>query len=107
MMYLWGTNRASKWLSKDVRTRIEATGLPMKPDAAARMLWFHASFLSTVENYKRLGVDRVEVLGTSDSCEDCQKLQKRRYRLDRVPELPYARCTHVMGCRCSMIAKFA
>lgn len=99
MIYLWGVNKGEKWLPSDFQT-----GLAMDNDAAIRMLLFHASHLTNMDNYKQSGVVKyVEILATQDSCDACKKISGKRYKLSDVIELPYEHCTHEMGCRCVII----
>ena len=60
-----------------------------------------AHFEYSIEQYKRSGVVKyVKILAIHDSCEACKKLTQKRYKLDKVPELPYKYCTREGGCRC-------
>lgn len=98
MMMLWGTNTTDKWLSIDFET-----GLSFDADTASRMLLFYALHKLDIEEYRKSGiVEMVEILTTSDSCNTCKKLAKKKYRLSEAPELPYEHCTHEMGCRCTI-----
>jgi len=101
MMHLWGTNKASPWLSDDFET-----GIYLERDAAARMLVFHASHLRNIKQYKEAGVKTVEILGVDDAntCPACKKISGKKYRIDKVPELPNPDCTCEIGCRCTTVA---
>ncbi len=98
MMELWGENRAKKWLPVDFET-----GLPFDNDTTARMFLFHGEKRATLERYRSGGLEYVEILAVSDSCESCKKLASKRYKLDEAPELPNPNCTHKMGCRCCFL----
>jgi hypothetical protein len=100
MMQLWGTNRAYQWLPDGFET-----GTHLDSDAACRMLVFHASHLRNLEAYKKSGAKTVEVLGVDDgtACSECRKISGKKYKLGEVPELPYAKCTCEIGCRCTTV----
>lgn len=102
MMHLWGTNTASHWLPDNFDT-----GIYMESDVVARMLVFYALHQRQVKYYKQAGVKTVEVLTVDDSntCTACKKLSKKKYRIDKVPELPNPNCTCKIGCRCTTVAK--
>jgi hypothetical protein len=97
MMHLWGTNQAEEWLPLDLKT-----GLVMDDDSAARMLIYHAAHQLDIVQYREVGVTTVEIRTSDDAhvCPACQKLAGRKYKLRRVPELPFEKCTSPMGCRC-------
>lgn len=100
MMELWGTNTARRWLPDDFETGIRLDG-----DAASRMLVFHATHLRNMQGYKVAAVKIVEVLGVDDgnTCSECRKISGKKYKLETVPELPYAKCTCELGCRCTTV----
>lgn len=97
MMHLWGVNTVKKWFSMDFQT-----GTHLNIDAASRMILFHASHLSNMKEYLLNEVKTVEIIGTEDNrnCAECKKISKKKYRLENTPELPYAKCTCLDGCRC-------
>jgi hypothetical protein len=102
MMHLWGTNEATKWLPTDF------VGIPkFNHDTAARMVLFYGQHRRNMADYlekgRDLGIKKVEILGSSDSCPQCKKLAGKTYVIDKVPELPYEKCTHEMGCRCEVL----
>lgn len=100
MMYLWGTNRALEWRPADVEM-----GLGMDNDAAARMFLFYGSHLADLAEYKRSGVvNAVEILAMQDSCDACQGISGKRFKLNEALELPYEHCTQEGGCRCTTLA---
>lgn len=100
MMLLWGVNKANRWIAGDFET-----GLSMDTDVAARMLLFSAQSIVTLRQFQEMGIECVEVLGTTDSCESCNEVAKRIYRLSEAPTLPNPNCTHDMGCRCVHLAR--
>jgi hypothetical protein len=100
MMHLWGTNKASKWLPVDF------VGISkFDHDTAARMILFSVQHLSSIESWSKMAseIRKVEILGSEDSCPACKKLAGKRFSIDNIPELPYERCTHEMGCRCEVL----
>jgi hypothetical protein len=102
MMLLWGTNNARHWLPEGFETGIHLDG-----DTACRMLVFHAYHLRHIKEYKELGcrTAKVEILGAGDdaTCSECRKINGKKYRIENVPELPYAKCTSEFGCRCTVL----
>ena len=97
MMQLWGTNTTRRWLTDDVET-----GTRLDNDVACRMLVFYAAHLRNMMNYKEARVKMVEVksVGAENTCAECQKVSGKKYKVESVPELPYATCTCDIGCRC-------
>jgi len=98
MMNLWGTNTGRRWLPDDFETGIHLDG-----DVASRMLIFHAGHIRNMQSYRSSSVVKtVEVIGAEDGniCSECRKISGKKYKLEDVPELPYAKCTCELGCRC-------
>jgi hypothetical protein len=102
MMLLWGTNTAKQWISDEFETGIHIDG-----DAACRMFVFHASHFRNMRGYKEAGVKTVEVLGVNDgsTCDECRKINGKKYKLENVPDLPYGKCKCEIGCRCTTVAR--
>ena len=106
MKHLWGTGKAGAWLPADFET-----GLAMDNESAARMFMFFAAHQRDMKQYRELskaGREYVVEIDTTDDqyrCEACRKLAGKSFRLNEVPELPYAECTSEMGCRCMALAK--
>jgi hypothetical protein len=106
MMALWGTSSAKTWLPSGF------FGMPrFDNDTTARMLLFAANHKRQLAEYRQLsstgiGVSRFEVSVTTDSCPACQSMAGRRYKLNELPELPHAACTHAYGCRCMAMPVF-
>lgn len=100
MTQLWGTNRASPWLSNDLKTGIHLDG-----DVAARMFVFHALHLRNIKQYKNAGIKTVEILGVNDAnaCLTCRNISGNKYNINNVPELPNPNCTSEIGCRCTTV----
>ena len=94
-MALWGTNMAKKWLPANFET-----GMSFDNDTAARMFLFPALRRAALEDYRKSGLQYVQILTTPESCNSCKKLEGKRYILSNVPELPNPNCTDEMGCRC-------
>ncbi len=100
MMQLWGTrgrNAAERWLPDGFET-----GIHLDSDAACRMFIFHVAHLRDMAGYKEARVKTVEVSSVG-ACAECQKISGKKYKLESVPELPYAKCTRDIGCRCTAI----
>ncbi len=99
MMALWGKNDAKKWLPPNFET-----GLSIDGNTASRMFFFYALHKASIKQYRESGVVKfVEILSAQDSCVACKKLSKIKFTFDELPEFPYEKCTHEMGCRCVTI----
>jgi len=100
MMHLWGISTARHWLPEGLETGIHLDG-----DTACRMLVFHAHYLRHMKAYKEAGIRTVEVSGADDgaTCSECRRISGEEYRIEDVPELPYAKCTCESGCRCTVV----
>lgn len=100
VMYLWGTERVSAAVPLDFET-----GLRMDNDAAARMCYFFAVQKVGQESWREIGVTHATISGAQDGqgCPECARIRGKRYRLDRLPEIPYEKCTCQLGCRCSAL----
>ena len=85
------------------------TGLnAMDAATVLRMLGFYDRHQQDLEQWKKLGVKKASIMCTnSGSCETCIALDKKTYRLDKLPELPYESCTCELGCRCLYLADLA
>jgi len=72
---------------------------------AARMIIFHARNQVHLAQFREFGCKSVEISTANDgvTCEACQKIGERKYRIDKVPELPYEKCTSDTGCRCTFL----
>lgn len=103
MMHLWGAKTIRPWLPDGFDTGIRLDG-----DTACRMFVFYASHLRNIKTYKEAGVRTVEIIGAGDqsTCPECQKINGKKYRIDDVPEIPYAKCTCETGCRCTIVGVF-
>lgn len=57
------------------------------------------ALLRTMDTY-----EFVYIVTCNDSyvCPKCKKLASRKIPIDKVPELPYEKCTSEIGCRCSI-----
>jgi hypothetical protein len=102
MMQLWGTNRARDWLPDGFDT-----GIHLDADAACRMFVFYASHLRRMKDYRKAGVRTVKVLGVDDgnTCSECRKISGKKFHLENMLELPYAKCTCEIGCRCTTVVE--
>lgn len=97
MMSLLGETDASKWLAPDFDI-----GIDMPSDVAVRMVVFFGNSQYDLTQYRESGVvTAVGILSSDDSCPGCIAIAKTLYKLREVPELPYEKCTHELGCRCT------
>ncbi len=103
MMELWGTNSI-----RDFVTIEGELDYRFGTDAIAHMLHSHGSFLRSLEDFRRVGISSVKLLGShgSHDCEACQAADGSAFTIDTVPELPLATCTceDRYGCRVIVIA---
>jgi hypothetical protein len=97
VMELWGTTTVEGWLPDDFET-----GSYLDCDTSCRMLLFHAQHLRRMADYREARVKTVKVssVNDGDTCSECQTISGKKFRLDNTPELPYAKCTCEIGCRC-------
>jgi hypothetical protein len=98
MMYLWGTGQAKTWLPSNLET-----GLDMANDTAARMILFYTYHKRNTAGLRAAEARTVKILATDDSCSSCKELAEKKHPINKVPELPYEKCTHQLGCRCSAV----
>lgn len=100
MMHLWGMGGAKHWLPEGF------VGSPrFGHDTAARMLLFYQKHQQEICKLRRIGIKHVRILGCPNSCDFCRGWAEKRLRLDEVPELPHAGCTHELGCRCVLVVE--
>lgn len=98
MMYLWGISQATAWLPSSLETNLE-----LDNDTAARMIMFYASHKRNIAGLRAAEAKTVKILSADDSCPSCKRLSESNHKISEVPELPYEKCTHRMGCRCRAI----
>jgi hypothetical protein len=103
LMELWGTNT--------IADQVRNEGTPdqrFSPQAIGHMLHSHACFLKKLEEFKAVGIKRVEFLGSKDpaDCKACQEANGQSYTTEDVPELPLTtcQCKSPYGCRLKVIA---
>lgn len=101
MEILWGT-KAKDWLPDGFQTSIH-----LDPDVASRMFNYYSSHNRNMQSYRLSSTKTVEVIGSEqNSCVECKKINGKKYKLENVPELPYAKCTCVLGCKCTTVASY-
>ena len=63
---------------------------------AARLKMFreHPDFVIGIE---------VSAIDDGRTCEACRNLDGKKFDLENVPDLPYAKCTSESGCRCIVV----
>jgi len=103
MMELWGTNSIREFVTIEGQLDYR-----FGTDAIAHMLHSHGCFLRSLEDFRRVGISDVKLLGAhgSDDCEACRAADGSSFTIDTVPELPLATCTceDRYGCRVIVIA---
>jgi SAP domain len=100
MQVIWGVSDATPWLNN---IQLEQEVWP--PEVAARMYLFLAQHRQRVEEFRAAGFHRVLVMGNdADQCSECKKHAGKVYRLDKVPNVPFDRCTCPNGCLCMINA---
>lgn len=89
--------------------RVSAEGLPagftgvphFDPATVVRMMNFALKHSQDLERMRRAGVRQAKIACcNAGSCEPCLMIHGKRFALDRIPELPYEKCTCELGCRC-------
>ena len=102
MDILWGTNAASRWLPEGFES-----GSRLDLDVAARMLIFYASHKRNLAGYSSIAKRvRLSAVRDEQTCAACQKIDGQTFAFGSLPELPYAKCTSEMGCRCMDVPLF-
>jgi hypothetical protein len=103
MMELWGENSIRHFVTIEGELDYR-----FGTDAIAHMLHSHGCFLRSIEEFRRVGISSVRLLGAhgSDDCEACLAADGKPFTVDTVPELPLADCTceDRYGCRVIVIA---
>jgi hypothetical protein len=77
----------------------------LEPGAAARMVLSSATYTVQMRTARRTGIGNFELLISGDGCSHCRTFSGKTFTASKVPELPHAKCTHPMGCRCIAILK--
>lgn len=98
MMLLWGENTADKWIDKTFET-----GISLDIDSAARILIALANNQISLQEFRKgRMIGKVKVYGVNDKlmCSECKRLMELEFSIDEAPELPHAKCTSKVGCRC-------
>jgi hypothetical protein len=100
MLLIWGVGDATPWLNN---LQLEEELWP--PEVAARMFLFLAQHRQSIDEFRAAGFHRVLVMGNDlDQCPECTKHAGKIYRLDKVPNVPFEKCTCPNGCLCSINA---
>ena len=81
-------------------------GVPnMDRHTVVLMMQFHVKHVQELERMRSIGISDAKILCcNAGSCEPCMKISGKRFPLDRLPELPYEKCTCDLGCRCFLAA---
>jgi|SRR5579884_1521711 len=103
MMELWGTNGI-----RDFVTIEGELDYRFGTDAIAHMLHSHGSFLRSIEDFRRVDITKVKLLGghRPDDCAACRAADGKSFTVDTVPELPLVSCNckDKFGCGVIVIA---
>jgi len=100
MLAIWGVSDATRWLKN-----IELEREVWQPKVAARMFLFLAQHRQRVGEFRAAGFHKVVVMGNdADQCPECEKHDGKVYRLDKVPNVPFDRCTCPNGSLCMINA---
>lgn len=98
MMYLWGTHTGMKWVPAQLKLSAS-----MGVDTATRMLCSYSVNLSKLSEFQpgKDGIIRVTISTKEECCAECNMLSGNIYQLKDVVEIPFERCTNILGCDCS------
>ena len=98
MMYLWDTHTGVKWIPSQAKLSTS-----MGVDTAVRMLCSYSVNLSKLSELQpgKDGIVRVTISTKEECCAECNMLSGNIYQLKDVIEIPYERCTNILGCECS------
>lgn len=93
---VWNLGQATEWLEAN-----RPDGFDVSCKVAIHIVESYARFMVEVDLFQRLGYKQVRINTCNDElvCDACRKLAARQYPIDKVPELPYAKCTSEV-CRC-------
>lgn len=101
MILLWGANDPRPWLSG---TSCDEVGLDS--DVATMMLLSNAQHHERIASMKAAGIKKVEIAGSGlEVCEECWKHQGMVYDINKVPDIPFEKCTCENGYKCIAVAK--
>ena len=97
MMELFGARTAMQWFEE-----VPKTNSHFDLDTVIRMICFYGRHQQEMQEYKRMGVRRVTIIGGEDeeSCPHCAAISGKKFPIGNAPELPLAECTSECGCRC-------
>lgn len=95
---MWNAGHAVEWLEAN------QPELGASCKVAILELSSSAHFQVEIARLRQLGIQWVRINTCNDNlvCEACRKLSSKRYPIDRVPELPYEKCTSEV-CRCWVV----
>lgn len=103
MLELWGESSIKRFVTIEGELDYR-----FGTDAIAHMLHSHGCFMRSLEEFQRVGISQVRLLGSqgSDDCSACKAADGRLFTVDTVPEVPLADCTceDRYGCRVIVIA---
>ncbi len=98
MMYLWDTHTGVKWIPAQFKLSTS-----MDADTAIRMLCSYSVNLSKLSEFQpgKDGIVWVTISTKEECCAECNMLSGNIYQLKDVVEIPFERCTNILGCDCS------
>jgi hypothetical protein len=98
MMYLWDTHTGMKWIPAQFKlsTRIGV-------DTAIRMLCSYSVNHFKLSEFQpgKDGIVWATISTKEECCSECNMLSGKIYQLKDAVEIPFERCTNIMGCECS------
>jgi hypothetical protein len=99
---VWNVGQATEWLEAN-----QADGLRVSCSVAIHIVESYARFRVEITRLRRSGYKRVRVNTCNDNlvCDACRRLSTRQYAIDKVPELPYEKCTSEV-CRCWIVGSW-
>ena len=97
----WNRGQVNNWLSS-----LNLSKMAIEPEQISNLLYLHAHFLKELRECRELDIKHVEINSSNDPlvCSACKRIIGKKIRLDKVPELPYEKCTSESGCRCGISA---
>jgi hypothetical protein len=100
LFFLFGPNKAGENLIDGF------VGIPkFDPSTAKNMMIFFAYRQINLEKFRRLGVKKASITSCC-RCPECKAIADKIMPIDKLPELPYAGCTFINGCSCSLYPIF-
>lgn len=98
----WNLGQATEWLEAN---RPDVLDVPL--GVAVLTVESYARFRVEINRLRQRGYKWVRVKTRNDElvCDACKKLSAKQYAIDKVPELPYEKCTSEV-CRCWVVGSW-